>query len=147
MRRNLYPLLLLGFALAIAVLFDAFVVRMTIIPAVMFLLGERAWGLPRWLDRLLPTVDVEGSALETAEESAEQGTSTATDGEDTDGGTLDQLVTLGDTLEGISPRLEELAGLVPALHAAVEGLSRSVGPLGELAGRLPLTLKRAALPS
>ncbi|MBC7297149.1 MAG: MMPL family transporter [Dietzia sp.] len=76
----------MGFALAIAVLFDAFVVRMTIIPAVMFLLGERAWGLPRWLDRLLPTVDVEGSALETAEESAEQGTSTATDGEDTDGG-------------------------------------------------------------
>ena len=76
----------MGFALAIAVLFDAFVVRMTIIPAVMFLLGERAWGLPRWLDRLLPTVDVEGSALETAGESAEQGTSTATDGEDTDGG-------------------------------------------------------------
>ncbi|GAA1712464.1 MMPL family transporter [Dietzia cercidiphylli] len=57
----------MGFALAVAVLFDAFVVRMTIIPAVMFMLGERAWGLPRWLDKILPTVDVEGSALETAE--------------------------------------------------------------------------------
>ncbi|MDX2358278.1 MMPL family transporter [Dietzia sp. PP-33] len=57
----------MGFALAVAVLFDAFIVRMTIIPAVMFLLGERAWGLPRWLDKVLPTVDVEGSALETAE--------------------------------------------------------------------------------
>ncbi|WP_194862030.1 MMPL family transporter [Dietzia sp. SYD-A1] len=66
----------MGFALAIAVLFDAFVVRMTIIPAVMFLLGERAWGLPRWLDRILPAVDVEGSALE-----AEQGSARETAGE------------------------------------------------------------------
>ena len=56
----------MGFALAVAVLFDAFVVRMTIIPAVMFLLGERAWYLPKWLDKILPTVDVEGSALESA---------------------------------------------------------------------------------
>lgn len=58
----------MGFALAVAVLFDAFIVRMTIIPAVMFLLGERAWGLPRWLDKILPTVDVEGSALETGQQ-------------------------------------------------------------------------------
>ncbi len=53
-----------GFALAIAVLFDAFVVRMTIVPAVMTLLGSRAWWLPRWLDRLLPNVDVEGERLQ-----------------------------------------------------------------------------------
>ena len=44
----------IGFALAVGVLFDAFVVRMTIVPAVMALLGERAWWLPRWLDRILP---------------------------------------------------------------------------------------------
>ena len=54
----------MGFALAIAVLFDAFVVRMALIPALMYLLGERAWWLPRWLDRLLPNVDVEGERLE-----------------------------------------------------------------------------------
>ena len=36
---------------------------MTLIPAVMALLGERAWWLPRWLDRLLPRVDVEGEQL------------------------------------------------------------------------------------
>lgn len=54
----------MGFALAVAVFFDAFIVRMTIIPAVMFLLGENAWKIPRWLDRILPSVDVEGSALE-----------------------------------------------------------------------------------
>ncbi|GAB7037743.1 MULTISPECIES: MMPL family transporter [Catenuloplanes] len=52
-----------GFGLSAAVLFDAFVVRMTIVPAVMTLLGRAAWWLPRWLDRLLPTVDVEGAEL------------------------------------------------------------------------------------
>ncbi|GMA32954.1 MMPL family transporter [Litorihabitans aurantiacus] len=54
----------LGFGLAIGVLFDAFVVRMLIVPALMHLFGDRAWWLPRWLDRILPNVDVEGSALE-----------------------------------------------------------------------------------
>jgi RND superfamily putative drug exporter len=53
----------IGFALAFGVLFDAFVVRMTIVPAVMALLGERAWYLPRWLDRIMPDVDLEGSGL------------------------------------------------------------------------------------
>jgi len=53
----------IGFALGIAVLFDAIVVRMTIVPAVMTLLGRAAWWLPRWLDRILPDVDVEGEKL------------------------------------------------------------------------------------
>lgn len=53
----------LGFALAFGVLFDAFVVRMTLIPAVMHLLGDKAWYLPKWLDRILPNVDVEGEGL------------------------------------------------------------------------------------
>lgn len=51
---------LFGFGLAIAVFFDAFVVRMAIVPAVLALLGKRAWWLPKWLDRVLPNVDVEG---------------------------------------------------------------------------------------
>jgi RND superfamily putative drug exporter len=54
---------MIGFGLAIAVLFDAFIVRMTLVPAVLALLGERAWHLPRWLDRLVPRVDIEGEAL------------------------------------------------------------------------------------
>ncbi|MEV5611823.1 MMPL family transporter [Streptomyces sp. NPDC052225] len=54
---------MIGFGLAIAVFFDAFVVRMTIVPAVLALLGKRAWWLPKWLDRLLPNVDVEGEGL------------------------------------------------------------------------------------
>ena len=53
----------IGFALAVAVLFDAFIVRMTLIPAVMNLLGDKAWWLPTWLEKLLPNVDVEGESL------------------------------------------------------------------------------------
>ncbi len=54
----------MGFALAASILFDAFIVRMALIPAVLYLLGEKAWWLPAWLDRLLPNVDVEGTSLE-----------------------------------------------------------------------------------
>ncbi|MFI9762379.1 MMPL family transporter [Streptomyces sp. NPDC051963] len=56
----------LGFGLAVAVVFDAFVVRMTIVPAVLALLGQRAWSLPGWLDRRLPHVDIEGEKLGSA---------------------------------------------------------------------------------
>ncbi|MFJ7231377.1 MMPL family transporter [Streptomyces tendae] len=54
---------MVGFGLASAVFFDAFVVRMAFVPAVLALLGKRAWWLPGRLDRLLPRVDVEGEAL------------------------------------------------------------------------------------
>ncbi|MFE1324544.1 MMPL family transporter [Streptomyces sp. NPDC058741] len=64
---------MIGFGLAIAVLFDAFVVRMAVVPAVLALLGRKAWWLPGWLDRALPNVDVEGEGLRAAD-----------DGDDTD---------------------------------------------------------------
>ncbi|MEV0317203.1 MMPL family transporter [Streptomyces sp. NPDC050658] len=54
---------MIGFGLAIAVFFDAFVVRMALVPAVLALLGRKAWWLPRWLDRAVPNVDVEGEGL------------------------------------------------------------------------------------
>ena len=54
----------IGFALAIGVLLDAFVVRMFIVPSLMHLAGDWAWWLPKWLDRLIPNVDVEGASLE-----------------------------------------------------------------------------------
>ncbi|WP_433362143.1 MMPL family transporter [Actinoplanes sp. CA-142083] len=53
----------LGFALAFGVTVDAFLVRMTIVPAVLSLFGKAGWWLPKWLDRILPNVDVEGEAL------------------------------------------------------------------------------------
>ena len=56
---------MIGFGLAIAVFFDAFVVRMAIVPAVLGLLGRKAWWLPKWLDRAVPNVDVEGEGLKT----------------------------------------------------------------------------------
>jgi RND superfamily putative drug exporter len=52
-----------GVALAAAIAVDAFVVRMTIVPAVLILVGQRAWWLPRWLSRMLPNLDVEGERL------------------------------------------------------------------------------------
>jgi RND superfamily putative drug exporter len=51
---------LFGMGLAVAVLLDATVVRLLLVPATMELLGDRNWWLPRWLDRLLPHIDVEG---------------------------------------------------------------------------------------
>ncbi|MGW7506927.1 MMPL family transporter [Streptomyces massasporeus] len=68
---------MIGFGLASAVLFDAFVVRMAIVPAVLALLGDKAWWLPKWLDRALPRVDVEGEALTRPER--EQAPDTAPD--------------------------------------------------------------------
>lgn len=53
----------MGMALAFGVLFDAFIVRMMIVPAVMILMGKAAWYMPKWLDKILPNIDVEGEAV------------------------------------------------------------------------------------
>ncbi|MCW4458968.1 MMPL family transporter [Microbacterium sp. MPKO10] len=57
---NLKPIAL---GLAVGVFVDAFIVRMTLVPAVLALLGDKAWWMPRWLDRVLPSFDVEGEGL------------------------------------------------------------------------------------
>ena len=61
----------MGFGLAFGVLVDAFIVRMTLTPAVLTLLGDKAWWIPEWLDRVLPQLDVEGASLSESEESDE----------------------------------------------------------------------------
>ncbi|WP_413760421.1 MMPL family transporter [Streptomyces sp. MMBL 11-3] len=66
----------IAFALAFGVMVDAFLVRMTLVPAVLALLGDRAWWLPRRLDRFLPHLDVEGESFhvpdDTSRSSAER---------------------------------------------------------------------------
>jgi RND superfamily putative drug exporter len=57
---------MMGTGLAVAIFLDATVVRMLLVPATMELLGDRNWWLPRWLDRLLPNIDVEGHADDAA---------------------------------------------------------------------------------
>ena len=61
---------LFGVGLASAVLLDATVVRMLLVPATMELLGDRNWWLPRWLDRILPNIDVEGGASQSDDDQA-----------------------------------------------------------------------------
>jgi putative drug exporter of the RND superfamily len=63
---------LMGVGLASAILLDATIVRMLLVPATMELLGDRNWWLPRWLDRILPKIDVEGHAEPVAEDELER---------------------------------------------------------------------------
>jgi RND superfamily putative drug exporter len=53
----------LGFALALGVLIDAFVIRMTVVPATMYIFNGAAWWLPHWMRSALPDLDIEGSKL------------------------------------------------------------------------------------
>jgi RND superfamily putative drug exporter len=63
---------MMGTGLAVAILFDATIVRMLLVPATMELLGDKNWWLPRWLDRLVPNIDVEGHADPTPDADDEQ---------------------------------------------------------------------------
>ena len=64
---------LFGFGLALAVFLDATVVRMLLVPATMELLGDKNWWLPKWLDRILPNINVEGPAEDVDEELEREG--------------------------------------------------------------------------
>ena len=54
---------IIGLALTLGVIFDAFIVRMMIVPAVMILMGKAAWYMPKWLDKILPNIDIEGESI------------------------------------------------------------------------------------
>ncbi|RIU93411.1 MMPL family transporter [Oceanobacillus picturae] len=53
----------IGFALAFGILIDAFLIRMIFVPAVMSIFGDKVWWLPKWLDKILPNLDIEGEKL------------------------------------------------------------------------------------
>ncbi|WP_227997983.1 MMPL family transporter [Nocardia australiensis] len=61
----------MGFALAAGVLFDAFLVRMLLIPSLLVLMGKWAWWMPKWLDKIVPDIDVEGAKLHALREQAQ----------------------------------------------------------------------------
>jgi RND superfamily putative drug exporter len=61
-----------GVGLATAIFLDATIVRMLLVPATMELLGDKNWWLPKWLDRILPNIDVEGTPDEYVEEEPER---------------------------------------------------------------------------
>ncbi|WP_054023836.1 MMPL family transporter [Bacillus sp. FJAT-28004] len=54
----------MGLSLAFGILVDAFIVRMTIVPAAMMLMNKAAWFYPKWLDRITPNIDVEGESIQ-----------------------------------------------------------------------------------
>ncbi|WP_054816896.1 MMPL family transporter [Nocardia arizonensis] len=53
----------MGFALAVGVLLDAFLVRMVLIPSLLAIMGKWSWWIPKWLDRVIPDIDVEGAKI------------------------------------------------------------------------------------
>jgi putative drug exporter of the RND superfamily len=55
----------IGFGLAFGILVDAFIVRLTLVPAVMVLLDKAAWWLPKWLDKIVPHISIEGEEIKT----------------------------------------------------------------------------------
>jgi putative drug exporter of the RND superfamily len=59
---------MMGLGLGLAILIDVVIVRLVIAPAVVTLLGDRAWSLPAWLDRVLPNVSLEGHLVQGADE-------------------------------------------------------------------------------
>ncbi|MCD1268107.1 MMPL family transporter [Microbacterium sp. MEC084] len=138
---NLKPIAL---ALAVGIAVDAFVVRMTLVPAVMALLGERAWWMPRRLDRMLPHFDIEGEAVERERALAdwpEPGSAAAIAADDLevaveDGPVLASGVTLraepGDALvlASADPRGARAVGL------AIAGRTPATGGLLRVAGHL-----------
>jgi RND superfamily putative drug exporter len=55
---------MMGLGLGLAILIDVLFVRLVVAPAVVTLLGDKAWWLPDWLDRILPNVSLEGHLVE-----------------------------------------------------------------------------------
>ena len=120
-----------GFALGVAVLFDAFFVRMSLVPAIMQLLGDKAWWLPGWLDRCLPRLDIEGEGIAHEEKLAAWPTSDHTEALHAEGIGVDGL------FEGLDLHVE------PCQVQAIVGSQSSVSAvLLAVGGRLPLDYGR-----
>ena len=117
----------IALALAVGILTDAFLVRMTLVPAVMALLGDKAWWLPGWLDRRLPRLDIEGEGITHEEKLAAWPTADHTEALHAEGIGVEGL------FEGLDLHVE------PRQVQAVVGSQNSVSAvLLAIGGRLPL---------
>lgn len=138
---NLKPIAL---ALAVGIAVDAFVVRMTLVPAVMALLGEKAWWMPAWLDRMLPHFDIEGEAVERERALADwpsPGSTAVIAADDLEIATTDGVV----LATGVELRVEPGEALVltsadgrgaRSVGLAIAGRTRATGGLLRVAGHL-----------
>ncbi len=124
------PIKQIAFALAVGVAVDAFLVRMTLVPAVLALLGDKAWWLPKWLDRILPTFDVEGEVLTHKLEMANWP------------GTDDLVHAEGLAVEGIVNPID-LAVPAGAVVGIIGPMGARTGAVMALTGRLETTSGRA----
>ena len=52
---------IIGIGMAAAVIIDATVIRLVLVPSTMELLGDKNWWMPKWLDRIIPNLDIEGT--------------------------------------------------------------------------------------
>ncbi|MBO3663073.1 MMPL family transporter [Microbacterium stercoris] len=143
---NLKPIAL---ALATGIAIDAFLVRMTLVPAIMTLLGEKAWWMPKWLDRILPSLDIEGEAVErerTLADWPEPGSTAIIAADDLAVAAGDVVLASGVTLRAepgeamvitaADPRAARAVGLAIAARVSPQqGLLRVAGHL--LPGRAP----------
>jgi len=143
---NIKPIAL-GLAVGVAV--DAFVVRMILVPAVMELLGEKAWWIPRWLDKVLPSFDVEGAGVHRELELADWPEPGAQDAVAADGLRVTQgspavsvRVPRGGVLlvAGAEPR--EVTGLLLALAGRIDPLEGTVKVDGLVLPERAATVRR-----
>ena len=118
-----------GLGLGLAILIDVLIVRMVIAPAVVTLLGDRAWWLPAWLDRVLPNVSLEGRSEAAGADDAERDdeplrepVSALTDG-----------VELADTRRRAGAHRRSPAVVIPPVSAA-EGAGRRTRLVADIRG-------------
>jgi len=116
----------IALGLAVGIAFDAFLVRMTLVPAIMTLLGRSAWWLPNWLSRALPNMDIEGESLREHRHAVEwtgiqAGTLVLASGDPSDRRVV--AATLGGRVSPVSGRAQ-VAGL--PLPSELAGVSRLV---------------------
>tara|TARA_R110000868_G_scaffold411756_1_gene708965 strand:+ start:8192 stop:11152 length:2961 start_codon:yes stop_codon:yes gene_type:complete len=130
----------IALGLAVGIAADAFLVRMTLVPAVMALAGRWAWKIPRWLDRILPDLDVEGASLAQHREAVDWAHSRLAQGEAV---ALDDL-TIGSEREAVGPfRLAVPLGAIALLDTGrVDAAERRL-LAATIAGRIPPVSGRA----